>query len=250
MNLAIGACLDIAIVLILILFLMLGIRKGFIRSVIRTVGKIAALILAVVFSEGLGNYINANYVSVPMREWLINQLSPTASNENAALSNLDLDALFRDLPQFFTDIAGYLGIDLTEMASQYETWKILGTEQAKSIAMSSMVEPISALISRLIAFVVIFVVCYLAVLLIWWLSDLIVNVPVIRQFDKLGGAILGVLGGVIVVFVLISVFNLAAPYLLPDMTLEEQQTMFNNTYLYSALSDVNPLNRIFGNWIQ
>jgi uncharacterized membrane protein required for colicin V production len=75
MDLAISTTLDLVIVAILAISIILGVRRGLIRSIISLFGSIIALILALIFSSGLGVYVDANYVNAPMRSWVINQLS-------------------------------------------------------------------------------------------------------------------------------------------------------------------------------
>ena len=248
MDLAISAGLDIIIVIVFSLCFFVGISKGLVKSIISLLGKIASLIIAFIFSENLGIYINTNYVREPVQKWLVNSLSATSEGVDASLADLNLDALFKDMPDFFKKIGDFLNINLTQMGEKYTSLKENGIEQAKSAVTSAMVMPLSELISRIIAFIIIFILCSIAVSIIWWLSDLIVNIPVLRQLDKLGGAIFGILNGILLTFIVVSIVNISSIYILKDKTIEQRTDILDKTFIYKSVNDINPLNRFFNSW--
>ncbi|MDF2686391.1 MAG: putative rane protein [Clostridia bacterium] len=248
MDLAISAGLDIIIVVIFLLCFIIGANKGLIKSVISLLGKIASLIIAFIFSENLGIYINTNYIREPMQKWLVNSLSATSEGMDVSLADLNLDQLFKDMPDFFKNIGDFLKINLPSMGEKYEAWKENGIEQAKSAVTSAMVAPLSELISRIIAFIIIFILCCIVVSIIWWLSDLIVNIPVIRQLDKLGGALFGIVNGILLTFIIVSIINISSTYILKDRTAEQRQSILDKTFIYKIVNDINPLNSLFNSW--
>lgn len=248
MQIALSTGLDILMAATFIFCVIIAARKGLVKSIIGFVGNIAALIIAFIFSVDLGVYINTNYLREPMQQWLVNILSPTASGAKASVSGLDLDQLFADMPSFFTDAAKFLNINLSEMASKYEEMKINGIEQAKAAVVNAMTQPLSEIVSRIIAFLIIFLICIIAVNILWWLSDLIVNIPVIRQLDCFGGIIFGIINAFLVSFILVSVMNVSLVYILKDKTYEERENIKQNTFIYKNIDNINPLNSLFENW--
>ncbi|MBQ2720744.1 MAG: CvpA family protein [Clostridia bacterium] len=109
-----------------------------------------------------------------------------------------------------------------------------------------MVSPVSAVISRIAAFLIIFIVCAIGVAVLWWLSDLIINLPIVRQLDTLGGFVFGALNGILIVFVTVSVIGLTSQYLLKDMTYEEKQNIVEGTILYEQFQNINPITSLLG----
>ncbi len=248
MDIAISTGLDLAIVIIFVMCISMGINKGLIRSIIGLFGKVISLIVAFIFSENLGVYIDNTYVHGPLRQWLVNELSPTADNVTANIADLDLESLFRDLPEFFTNIADFLGFDVQTLSDQYNTIAQQSIEQAKAAVIDAMISPLSAIVSRVIAFALIFVICCIAISVLWWLSDLIVNVPIVRQLDKLGGVIFGILNSFLVAFVVVAVVNIGSNYFMKDRTLESRQKITENTIIYKHFNEYNPLNTLFITW--
>lgn len=246
MDLAISTALDLIIVSILVVSIVFGVRRGLIRSVIGLFGSIVALVLALVFSANLGSYIDANYINAPMREWLIGQLSASASDVDVSSSEIPFDDLFADRPEFFVDTCEFLNIDLDEIAKTYETLKNEGVDQAKSAIITTMVDPLSAVISRVIAFAVIYIAAILIISIITLFSKFLTNLPIIRHLDKLGGGALGALSGVLMVFIIVAIVSAGSKYALRDRTAEERQQIVDQTIVYKIFYRYDPLVNLFG----
>ena len=248
MDIAISTGLDLAIVIIFIIFISMGVNRGLIRSVISLCGKVVSLIVAFVFSGNFGAYIDKTYVHAPLRQWLVDELSPTAENVSASITNLDLESLFRELPELFLNVVDFLGGDVNSISSTYDSIAQQNIEQAKSAVIDVMVSPISSMISRVIAFALIFLICCIAVSVLWWLSDFIVNMPIIRQLDKVGGVVFGILNSFLISFVVVAVLNVSSGYFMKNRTLESRQKITENTIIYKYFNEYNPLNTIFVSW--
>ncbi|MBQ6052937.1 MAG: CvpA family protein [Clostridia bacterium] len=241
MDIALRTGLDILVVAIIVLCIVLGARKGLVRSVIGLFGKIISLVAAFFLSENLGVYLDRNYIHAPMRQWLINQLSPTAENVDASLQSLDLNALFGQKPQFFTDMIDFLHLDFTQLMSKYLSLREQGPEQAKAAIIDTMISPLSATVSRITAFIIIFIVCAVGVAVLWWLSDLIINLPIIKQLDTLGGVVFGALNGILIVFIAVSVLGVTSQYILKDKSYEDRQQIVSGTFVYKHFKKINPI---------
>ncbi len=243
MDLALSTTLDLLIVLILAVSVFLGVRRGLIRSIISLVGSVVALVLALIFSSSLGGYIDENYVNAPMREWAINQL--TASSEPISATEVDFDDLFADQPEFFTETCEFLGVDVNEMATRYETMKVDGIEHAKSAIITEMVDPLSALISRVLAFAVIFLAAMLLIIIISLFSKFLSNLPIIRRLDKLGGGILGAITGILISFIVVAIVATGSKYVLRDRTPGELEAIKDKTVVYKIFYNLDPLTHLF-----
>lgn len=243
MDLALSTTLDLIIIAILALSIFLGIRRGLIHSVISLVGSIVALVLALIFSAGLGGYIDENYVNAPMRTWVIDQL--TASAEPVSATELDFDGLFENQPEFFLETCEFLGVDVNEMAASYEAMKVNGVESAKSAIVTEMVDPLSALISRVLAFAVIFVAAMIAIVVISLFSKFLKNLPIIRKMDKLGGGILGAITGILICFIVVAIISTGSKYVLRDRTAGELENIKNKTVVYKIFYNLDPLTHLF-----
>lgn len=252
MELAIAVGIDLVLLVVFILFVKIYSDRGLVKSLIGLLGNILALAVALVLSQQLGDYINMNFVHEPTEQWLINTLSPTAGDVNAPISGIDFDRLFSDMPDFFTNTLAFLGADAESAQRQYETFKQStvdqAIEQARAGLINSLIEPLAASISRVIAFIILFIACVIAVKILWWLSDLIANVPIVRRFDRLGGTIVGVIAGCLIIFILVSVLKIVLPFALKDLPSVHENVIVSRTFVYRNLLAINPLNALFSEW--
>ncbi len=248
MELAISAAIDIAIVLLFIIVAKRYSDLGLIRSIIGLLGNVAALVVAVIFSAQLGTYINSNYVREPMQQWFINSLSPTASDTDALLGDLDFDGLFVDRPEYFVNTLEFLNVDVDTALQQYDAYKLNGEEQARAAIVNTLTAPVASAVSRVIAFVIIFILAKIAVKILWWVSDVIINVPIVKHFDRLGGTLIGIVAAVLLTLVSVAVINISFSYLLKDMTVTQKQEIVDRTVIYRNIDKINPLNSVFDAW--
>ena len=93
----------------------------------------------------------------------------------------------------------------------------------------------------LITFIIIFIVCSIGVAVLWWLSDLIINLPIVKQLDTLGGVVFGALNGILIVFVAVSVLGVTSQYILRDKPYEERRQIVNGTFVYKHFEKFNPI---------
>lgn len=245
MDIAIAVGLDLLIVVIFVVSILIGIHRGLLKSLISFAGKIAALIIALIFSAQLGAVISANYVEKPVREWLVNQMTADPEEVQTDVSDIDIDKLIEDSPDFFKNLCNYFGVDMNALAAQYEEFRYESEQTAKERIIDYMVAPVALSISRVIAFIILFAVCMIAVGILWWVSSLIAHIPIIRSFDKLGGAAFGILSAVLVSFIAVAVIHICAPYIMKNKSLAEKDAIFDRTVIYQQFYNCNPLKASF-----
>lgn len=250
MNLVISLILDVLVVGIFISAVVVGASRGLIKGVAGLLGNIIALVLALTFSAQLGNYLDEQYLREPLRDWVVNQMTADPSSEETDVSDVNFDELFVNSPQFFRDLTSYLGMDIEDLHQKYEDAKKNGTEQAKSAIVEYMVNPLSGVVSRVIAFFLLYLLALLAVRILWWLSDIIAKIPIVRTFDKAGGALFGMVTGILLVFVFTAILHFASPYVLKEKSISERTEIYEGTLLYRRVYDANPLASLFGRWFE
>ena len=88
--------------------------------------------------------------------------------------------------------------------------------------------------------VAIFIVVRIVLLVISLISDILTDLPVIKQFDKTGGVIFGLLRALVIIFIIFAVLSLISPLI--------EQTgiisMINTSFIGSLLYDNNLLLQI------
>ena len=248
MGIAIAIGLDIIVAAILVISIVSGVKRGLVKSLISLVGNIAALVVALIFSVQLGTYLNDHYIRTPLYDWTVNQLTSDPDNSDTSIEDVDMEDLFENRPEFFTNLCEYMNIDIDEMNQRYEEFRANGEEQAKSAVIDVMVEPISNAVSRVIAFIIIYILALIAVKLITLVSHVITKLPIIRSFNKLGGGMIGVVIGILISFIFVSMVHLSSPYILRNMPISERTQIFESTTIYKFVYKMNPLSLTFGEW--
>ena len=248
MDIAISTGIDLLLIAVFVIAILLAARKGLVRGIIGRIGNVVAVVVAFMFSGSLGSYINSNFLYQPMRQWVINMLSPTSGGTTASISDLNFDELFSDMPQFFSEILKHLGLNSSQLAESYSSMKVNGVEEAKSAVIDMMVSPMADICGRVIAFVVIFILALIAINIIVWLLDFVVELPILRQINKIGGIVLGAINGILFVFILAGVINISIGYIMNDRTAEEIDKIEESTVIYKTVNSINPVRMIFDSW--
>ena len=248
MDIAISTGIDLLLIAVFVIAILLAARKGLVRGIIGLIGNVVAVVVAFMFSGSLGSYINSNFLYQPMRQWVINMLSPTSGGTTASISDLYFVELFSDMPQFFSEILKHLGLNSSQLAESYSSMKVNGVEEAKSAVIDMMVSPMADICGRVIAFVVIFILALIAINIIVWLLDFVVELPILRQINKIGGIVLGAINGILFVFILAGVINISIGYIMNDRTAEEIDKIEESTVIYKTVNSINPVRMIFDSW--
>ena len=78
--------------------------------------------------------------------------------------------------------------------------------------------------------------------------DFVVELPILRQINKIGGIVLGAINGILFVFILAGVINISIGYIMNDRTAEEIDKIEESTVIYKTVNSINPVRMIFDSW--
>lgn len=183
-----GILIDISIILIMLICIFIGYRKGLIKVAIRFVAFIVAIILAVLLYRPIANSVIENtdldekineIIYSKIKDIDFNNISEEEKNQN----------------------------EIIKIAENYiEEGLQKGTENtAKYVS-----ESLSRTIVEAIVFIALLIAIRIALIVLNLLADIIGGLPIIKQFNKSGGIIYGVIEGFIIVnciFALLYIIN-------------------------------------------
>ena len=129
---------------------------------------------------------------------------------------------------------GYEEIDLNNSFSIY-----LNTKENIETA---LVKQLTASLISITVLIILFIVIKLILLVINLVTDIISKLPVINKFDKLGGIIYGVLEGLLIVYGILALCLIIAPFIQGNDLLQ----IINNSNLGSMLYNNNILLKLIG----
>lgn len=172
--------IDLIIVAIILLFTFLGYKRGLIKVAIKLCTFIIAIIVAFVLYKPISNVVIENTgIDESIETAITDRILPEGASvdEEVELSN--------DLPSVILKN---------------------GENTVQSIATS-----FSNTIIEAVCFFIIFIAVKIILKFITALADLIAKLPILKQFNALGGTIYGVLEGLFLVFVGFAIISLIAP---------------------------------------
>ncbi|MBO5039879.1 MAG: CvpA family protein [Clostridia bacterium] len=211
-----------------------GIKKGFIKSIIGIVIVIAAIIGSVQFSPALGNTLNDKFVH-----------KSVVSAAKDSIPKVDTDTLINEMPTAFKKSLDRFRTDPEDVKELFENSDIEETEEQKRARIAEkMASPLSKAISRALAFLIIFVVLYLVLFIISIIVCAVVKLPLLRTADKLLGALLGGVSGILLAWGV----SLAICALLPHLSVLYDgvvpETVIDNSIVVKFIGKFDPFNLI------
>lgn len=220
------------VVAFLIFMAIIGLKKGFIKMIFSLVSLIATIILTIVLGPHVATYLKDNtsiYETVQQKTCLFIENALIKMEEEAGESKQIEDL---PLPDIIKDW-------LVENNNE-ETYELFGAE--------SLGEYISEYVSNVavnaIAFVVTFIVILIVIKLVIYFLDLVSKLPFLNGVNKMLGVALGLIEGLVILWVLCLVVTAAAgsewgQSLLGMINSNEFLSfIYNNNYLMRLATDV------------
>ncbi|MGD9963841.1 MAG: CvpA family protein [Candidatus Izemoplasmatales bacterium] len=219
--------MDVIIVGAIIAIIYFGWKSGFLLKVIKLAsslfGLIASLLLAKPFSTVLDGWFGEG-ISLKVETFLLDRI---ANGDTQATSDGIRQALSdMALPNFIVD------------------WIMnsVNTQETIQSFVDAITPLITSLILLLIAFVTLFFGSMLLFLLLKLLAKMITSLPVIKQVDKVLGALFGLFKAAVLIYVLLfllgllitvpAINNLIGDFIVVDMQLENDDAFRLSKWLY------------------
>lgn len=178
---------DLVVIVIFLLCIFLGYKKGLIKVAVRILSFVIALIIALVLYTPVSNYITENTEIVPnLKEKIYLALYHGEEKETQSEENKDF---------------------VHSMEKYIENY----TDSVKATTSEAISEQLAIIVVRIGTWIGLFFVSKIILLLLRLVSDAIAEIPIIKQFNKAGGTIYGVLEGFVIVYAALAVLSMAAP---------------------------------------
>ena len=184
-----GIILDIILIALIALSIFLGYKKGLIKLAVKLFAFVIAVVVTLVLYKPVSNLIiEKTELDDNIKNVIIENGTQEIEENNGEIKEDGFMAYMQD----------YVGDTIAE---------------AQNDIVTSVAEVVSVKVINLIAIIGIFVVTRVALILLTFISDIITKLPIIKQFNKLGGTVYGVLRGLLIVY-----FVLAIAFLIVSAT--------------------------------
>lgn len=178
-----GIFLDIVVVAILALNIILGYKKGLINVVFNIVAFLLAIVITLVLYKPVSNIIIQNTnIHENIKEMILKRSQGTEPKEENIENN---------------DINKYIENSINNM-----------TNEAKTAAREVVAENFATKAVQVITGIVLFILTRAILILLRFVTQTIAKLPIIKQFNTLGGIIYGIMKGLIIIYVLLTIMYL------------------------------------------
>ena len=184
-----GIILDIILIALIAISIFLGYKKGLIKLAVKLFAFVIAVVVTLVLYKPVSNLIiEKTELDDNIKNVIIENGTQEIEENNGEIKE----------DGFMSYMQDYVGDTIAE---------------AQNDIVTIVAEVVSVKAINLIAIIGIFVVTRVALILLTFISDLITKLPIIKQFNKLGGTVYGVLRGLLIVY-----FVLAIAFLIVSAT--------------------------------
>ena len=210
--------MSIIVDLVILGIILLCIIIGYVRGLTGALIKILSFVLSIVI---------AFILFIPVSNLVINN---TKIDENLEKSIREMildnnEGKEEKMPEAITD---YIGQKVEQ-----------ATDSAKETIVDNTARDVSLTIVKAGTWIVLFIIARILLILLKYITALIAKLPVIKQCDKLGGIIYGLLEGLIIVYVLLAIISFASP-----MMGESILDSINQSYVGSMMYNNNLILKI------
>ena len=172
-----GILIDLIIITVMFLFVYMGYRKGLIKVGIKLLAFIISILVALLFYKPIASQIMAN-----------TQIDEKI-NENIYTSIKDID--FNNISEEEKN-----NNPIIKITEKYITEAI---DNSKQNTAQYVADSLTATLVEGITFIGLIIVLRIALLALNLIADIIGNLPIIKQFNKSGGIIYGLVEGFLII---------------------------------------------------
>lgn len=202
--------IDIVIVAIIALCLFLGYKRGLTGSLLKILSFVLAIVIAFILFKPVSNLV------INHTNW---DDSLKTSIEQFITEKTSTPEEKSSLPQVIVDY-----IDETMAQS---------VNEAKEVAIENTAQSVTNLIVNAGVWIAVFIIARILLIFIKFITALIAKLPVIKQFDKLGGILYGILEAFVILYVLLAIISFITPMLNNAEFIDALNKSFIGSMLYN-----------------
>ncbi len=185
-----GLILDLLVLVLIAYFVVNSARRGFVRVFIETVGFVAAILLAMSVSAALSDVIYQKAVEPAIIKTAAEGMDELS--EDAVLNVWDA------LPEYVTDNAEILGIDMEKVNNMANDYSDRGTEQAVVNVSQNLIKPAATRIIELIITFILSTVFLIVVKFVARFLNRIFSFSLVGKLNTALGGIVGIFKGAVI----------------------------------------------------
>lgn len=190
-----GVVVDLIIVLVIGLSAFIGYKKGLTKCVLKLLTAVIALIVAVVVYKAVADFVIGN---TTIDENI--QLSLEKIMNNTENNQSEDGKLIREDSGIPKPIVEYLNNNVDK-----------NIEAKKEEAVTNVSRSAAIIIVNIACFILIYLLTKVLLKILVVLTDIVTKLPLIKQFNEVGGILYGLIEGVLVIFIIMTIISVFTP---------------------------------------
>ena len=183
--------IDLIILGIIILCVFFGYKKGLTKCVIKILSFVIALVIAFVLFKPVSNFI-------------INNTTLDDNIKNSIVSIVEEDVSENGQVKEDTNLPKSMVEHINETINN-------SINETKVAVVNTVAEQISVGIINVLVAIGLFIVARITLMFVSAISSIVTDLPIIKQFDKIGGIAYGLIESLIIIFIVFAVISFISP---------------------------------------
>lgn len=175
-----GIILDIILIAIMAISIFLGYKKGLVKVAVKLCALLIAIIVTLVFYRPISNLI---IEKTELDEKIESTIIENGTRKIEESDEEEKDNFLENMQKYVDDTVAQTQNEIVENAAK----------------------EISGRIINILVIVGLFIATRLILILLVFISDLITSLPIIKQFNELGGALYGIIRGLALIYIALAI---------------------------------------------
>ena len=228
---------DLIVILVIALAAFLGYRKGFVKTSFRMLSFVVAIILSMLLYKPVAAYIKEN---TGVSDWIVSTITKEKRIENN--EEILEDEIINDKKENLieeekiensedNEIENFLST-LPENVKEY-----IDADETINNAKEQVAIKIADTIINIMSMIIIYLIAKLLLMIVCFILDGIMQIPVLKQINEVAGLGLGILLGIIQVYTILAVITFLSSFVeMPGLI-----ACIKNSLITSVLFEYNLL---------
>ena len=176
---------DFIIIAIIVLFAYISYKKGLTGCILKIMSLIISIVIAIILYIPVSNFIVNNTPIGPKVEEAITNTFITTENDEVKVKDTAPNAIQDYLNEVITDT----------------------TNAAKETTVEAVAKGASEAIIRVTTLIVLIILSNIILLVVKIFANILTDLPIIKQVDKIGGVAYGVIEALLIIYVILAILS-------------------------------------------
>jgi len=183
--------IDLIVLGLILLCVFFGYKKGLTKCVIKILSFVIALVVAFVLFKPVSNFVINN---TTFDDNIRNSITQIVQEDVSETGEIKEDS---NLPQAMVN---YINEEITNTV-----------EQTKETVVNTVADQISKIAVNACVAIGLFIIARIALIFVSAISSLVTDLPIIKQVDKTGGIIYGLVEALLILFIIFAIISFISP---------------------------------------